>query len=105
MPVSGNKARIGLHDLPGAARNELLGFKEGILRLKITAPPEKGKANKELISFLSQRLDIPKTKLQIVKGQASRDKVITLEGLSQDEVMRRLSSSCGGAGTSKPPRR
>ncbi len=104
MPLSGNKAKILLRVLPGAVRNELLGFREGVLRVRVKAPPEKGRANQELVSFLSQILGLPKGALTIIKGHTSRDKVIAIDGLSQDEVMKRF-SSCGDAGTSKSRRR
>jgi len=105
MPLPENRTKISLHVSPAAARNELLGLREGVLWLKVAAAPEKGKANQEVISFLSQKLGIAKGSLQIVRGHASRNKVIAIEGLSQDELMKRLSSSCGGAGTSRPARR
>ncbi len=104
MPLSGNKAKILLRVLPDAVRNALLGFREGVLRVRVKASPEKGRANQELVSFLSQILSLPRGALTIIKGHTSRDKVIAIDGLSQDEVMRRL-SSCGDAGTSKSRRR
>jgi len=87
--------RIALHVSPGAAKNELLGFKEETLWLKVAAVPRKGEANREVVSFLSRRLGVAKSNLQIVKGYTSRDKVISISGLNQEEVMKRLSSSCG----------
>ena len=76
---------------PNAARSEIAGFADGVLRVKVSAPPVKGKANKELITFLSRRLDVGKDRLCIIKGHAARNKVIAVEGLNQAEVMRRLS--------------
>jgi len=76
---------------PNAARNELAGFSEGVLRVKVAAPPVKGKANKELIAFLAQKLGLSKGDLTILKGHSSRNKLISIAGLSREELTRRLS--------------
>lgn len=76
---------------PNAARNELAGFSEGVLRVKVSAPPVKGKANKELIAFLAQKLGLSKGDLTIIKGHTSRNKVMAIAGLTQEEIARRLS--------------
>ena len=77
---------------PGAGRNEIIGFTEGVLQVKIAAPPEKGKANRELIDFFSRLLDIKKSSITIVKGEASRHKLVAIEGLDPEEIIRFLSS-------------
>ena len=81
---------INVHVQPNARRNEVVGFKEGVLRVKIAAPPVKGKANKELVDFLSKLLGVSKSSITIEKGLTSSRKVIAVEGLSQAEVLRRL---------------
>ena len=68
-----------------------MGFKGELLQVKVAAPPIKGKANKELVSFLSQALGVTKSTLTIVKGHTSRNKVILVAGLSQEDLSRRLS--------------
>jgi len=91
VSFSERQAKISLRVYPNAARNEVVGFSEGVLRVKVSAPPVKGKANKELISFLSQTLGVGKGGLTIIKGHTSRNKVIAIDGLSQEEITRRLS--------------
>jgi uncharacterized protein (TIGR00251 family) len=76
---------------PGAHRNETTGFKDGMLNIRIAAPPDKGKANKELISHLSRVLDISKSSLRLLKGHTSRRKVIAVDGLTEPEIIRRIS--------------
>ena len=76
---------------PGARRNEVLGFSNGVLEVKVAAPPDKGKANKELIDFLSELLEVSQSRLTILRGQTSRSKLIAIDGLSQEEVVKRLS--------------
>lgn len=62
----------------------------GVLQIKVAAPPVKGKANKELITFLSGVLGVSKSSLNLVKGQASRNKVVAVAGLSHDDIIGRL---------------
>ena len=77
---------------PNAARDEITGFAGGVLSVKIAAPPEKGKANKKLIDFLSDKLGVSKSSIRLIRGQTSRRKVIAIDGLSRDEVIRRISA-------------
>lgn len=90
MPVSGSQARISLRVHPNAAENRVMGFAEGVLQVRVSAPPVKGKANQELIAFLSKALGVGKGSLSILKGHTSRNKVIAIDGLSQEEAMKRL---------------
>jgi len=90
VSVVKRETRISLHIYPNAAGNEVVGFTGGVLRVKVSAPPVKGKANRELIAFLSQVLGVGKGTLTIIKGHTSRNKVIAIDGLSQEEVIRRL---------------
>jgi uncharacterized protein (TIGR00251 family) len=76
---------------PNASRNEITGFTDGVLQVKVAAPPVKGKANKELTAFLSRTLGVSKSSISIVKGHTSRNKVIIIDGLSREEIMKRLS--------------
>jgi uncharacterized protein (TIGR00251 family) len=76
---------------PNASRNEITDFTDGVLQVKVAAPPVKGKANKELIAFLSRTLGVSRSSISIVKGHTSRNKVIAIEGLSREEIMKRLS--------------
>ncbi len=83
--------RLEIKITPGAGRNEITGFRDDILHLKIAAPPVRGKANKELIDFLSDVLGVRKSAISILKGETSHRKVISIIGLPQDEILRRLS--------------
>lgn len=81
---------IPVHVQPNARRNEVLGFEDGVLRVRIAAPPVKGKANKELVDFLSKLLGVSKGSITIEKGLTSRRKVIAIYGLSQAKILQRL---------------
>lgn len=82
--------RLSIKVTPNAGRNEITGFKQGVWQIKIGAPPDKGKANKELIDFLSELTGIKKSAILIIKGQTSRNKVIIIEGLTGEEIYQRL---------------
>lgn len=83
-------ARITVRVQPNAKRNEVVRFEDGILYIKVTAPPVKGKANTALLSFLSDILGVSQACLSIDKGATSRRKVIVIEGMSQEEVRARI---------------
>jgi len=78
---------------PGAKRNEILRFENGIWHLKIAAPPIEGKANKELIDFLSEVLDVSKSRISIEKGATNRKKLLVVEGITEAEILKRFQTS------------
>jgi len=90
LSILGSEAKISLRVYPNAIRNEVVGFVGGVLRVKISAPPVKGKANRELLAFLSQLLGISQGALTITKGYTSRNKIVAIDGLSQEESLKRL---------------
>jgi uncharacterized protein (TIGR00251 family) len=85
-----NDARLAVKVTPNAGRSEITGLKDGVLQVRVAAPPDKGKANKELINVLAERLGIRKSAVLIVKGQTSRHKTIIIEGMSGEELLKRI---------------
>jgi uncharacterized protein (TIGR00251 family) len=83
---------LNLKVIPNASCSEITGWKDGVLQVRIAAPPVKGKANKELVAILSRMLGVSKSAITIIKGQASRNKVINIEGLSNEEISERLTT-------------
>jgi uncharacterized protein (TIGR00251 family) len=83
--------RLALKVTPNAGRNEIAGFKEDVLHVRIAAPPDKGKANKELTDFLSDKLGVKKSAISIIKGLTSRNKVLAIAGISREEIIKRVS--------------
>lgn len=88
--TSQNETRLQIRVQPGASRNEIVDFNGEVLRVRIAAPPVRDKANRELIVFLSKTLDVDKSSICIIKGHSSRNKVVSVAGLSQDEIIKRL---------------
>ncbi len=75
---------------PRASRNQVDGFEEDTLRLRVTAPPTEGQANDGVIALLSKTLGVSKSRLEIVRGHSSRNKLVSIETLTEQEVRRRI---------------
>ncbi len=88
--VEKEQSKIAAHIQPNASQNEVVGFKDGVLQVRIAAPPVKGKANQELIKFLSNVLGVSKSNLTIEKGITSKKKTVVIRGLGQEQVARLL---------------
>ncbi len=70
--------------IPRASRSEIVEVLEHEIKMKIKSPPVKGAANKEIISFFSSLLDIPKRDIEIIKGTTSSHKSILFRGKEKD---------------------
>ena len=75
---------------PNASHNEVLGFKDGVWQVRIAAPPIKGKANQELIKYLSHIWGISKRHLTIEKGMTGKLKTIGISRLTPNQVREQL---------------
>jgi len=76
--ADGDKIRLEIKAVPGASKTEFAGVKDGRLRIRLAAAPENGKANAELLNFLSKMLGCPKRDLRFLSGEKSRLKTIVL---------------------------
>jgi uncharacterized protein (TIGR00251 family) len=76
--IDGDTIRLEIKALPGASKTELAGVKDGRLRIRLAAAPEDGKANAELLNFLSRTFNCPKRDVRILSGEKSRSKSIAL---------------------------
>jgi uncharacterized protein (TIGR00251 family) len=83
---SDKKATIEIHLQPGAKRSEIVGFKRDVLYARVTALPQKGQANRALVELMAQTLKVPRSAIDIIRGQSSRSKVIAIRGLTGEEV-------------------
>jgi uncharacterized protein (TIGR00251 family) len=80
------QTRLDIRVHPGAGRNEITGFTDGILGIKLTTQPEKGKANAALVKYLGEALGIAKSRIVIQKGTTSRRKTVVIEGLDMKNI-------------------
>ena len=76
--------KLALKVTPGARKNEILGWEDDypqvgrVLKVKIAAPPVEGKANKEIIAFLSKTLKVTKSTIEVVHGTSGRIKLVEI---------------------------
>ncbi len=78
---------IKIKVLPRASRNQILGYEAGVLRVKLTAPPVEGKANKALVQLLAKTLGIPKRDIEIISGEHSSEKMLKISGCCLDDIL------------------
>ena len=79
---------------PGASKNEIVGIQEDALKIKISAPPVQGKADKALIGFLAKELGVKKSEVEIISGHTSKIKKIKVlgEGVKIEKNLQRFLS-------------
>jgi uncharacterized protein (TIGR00251 family) len=75
---------------PGASRTELVGRHGSAWKVRVSAAPERGRANEAVVALLAKRLRVPRASVSLVSGHAGRDKVVELHGLDEAEAERRL---------------
>ena len=81
LPVSTaaeRDATLKVRVQPKASRNQVDGYADGTVRLRVTAPPEGGKANLAVVELLAETLGIPKSRIKVVRGHASRQKLVSV---------------------------
>ena len=82
--------QIRLHVQPRAKRCEISGVHNGALKIKATAPPVDDAANRAVIEYLADRLGIPRSRLSILSGARSRNKILDIKGMSLENFHKRL---------------
>lgn len=84
--------RVHLRVQPGSSKKEIIYYpgRNSTKKIKVylNAPPEKGKANKELVKFLAGKLNISKSNIRIISGERSKDKVIEIKGVSATDFLK-----------------
>jgi uncharacterized protein len=78
------EARIRLQ--PRARRDEVVGERAGAIVIRVTAPPVDGRANAALCAFVARAANVAPSRVSVVRGQTSRDKVVRVEGVAQDAL-------------------
>jgi hypothetical protein len=77
---------------PGARKPGVLGEQAGALKVAVSAAPQDGKANKALVELLRQALGLKRSQVELVSGQASRDKRFVIRGLTANDLQQRLAA-------------
>lgn len=76
--------------IPKASRNEIVGWENDELKVRLAAVPEKGEANAELLRYLAGIFNVGKSKVQLVQGETSRHKRVCVTGLSMNQIQEKL---------------
>lgn len=82
--------KLGIKVVPGAARTELSGWLGDVLKVRIAAPAEQGRANRALVQLLANTLDVHRRQVRICSGSGAQRKVVEIDGLTRDEIHARL---------------
>ena len=85
-------ADLQVRVVPRAKRNAIELDGDGGIKVRVTAVPERGKANAAVIALIAKALSVPKRNVEVVRGHTSRDKTISIDGVTRDEALRRLAA-------------
>jgi hypothetical protein len=80
---------------PGARKNGVVGGHAGYLKVAVTAPPERGLANKALVGTLAQALSVKRSHIELLAGASSHAKQFLIRGLPLAELRTKLASLLG----------
>ena len=89
MTQSANERTVvfPVYVVPRAAKNEIVGVEGETLKVRVTAPPVKGKANEALVRLLAKTLRLRKNQVEIVAGHRARHKMVRAEGIDENAVL------------------
>lgn len=82
--------RVTIRVVPRASKNEIVGMVDGVLKVRITAPPVDGAANAEIIKLFSKTFGVSRSDVTIVSGETSRNKRIIIANLSQSKFEEKI---------------
>lgn len=91
--MSAASTRLRLRVSPGSGRAEIVGRHGDAWKVRVTAPPEHGKANDAVLRLVADTVSVPLSAVAIVSGHSVRDKIIELTGVGPALIDRRLASA------------
>jgi uncharacterized protein YggU (UPF0235/DUF167 family) len=83
--------RISVRVTPGAREDVVSGWRDGTLLVRVRAAPEHSKANDAVCRLLARALGVPGSHVRIARGATSRQKLLDIEGLDEEAILRKLS--------------
>jgi uncharacterized protein len=86
--------KLQIKVIPSSSNNSIAGWLEDTLKVKVTAAPEKGKANKAVIKVLEKALDLAKGSVNITSGTTSTRKTVEIRGEDGDLINKKLADIC-----------
>lgn len=85
-----SKSRISVRVRAGAHRDEVVGVVDGVLLVRVAAPAHEGRANRALCRLLAERLAVAPSRVTIARGGRSREKLVEVDGIEQENANRAL---------------
>ncbi len=89
----GSAATLSVRIQPRASKNGIVLMEDGGLKIRLTAPPVDGAANEALVRFLADTLSVPKAQVGILSGHTAKNKIVRIEGISQEEAEQMLNKA------------
>lgn len=83
---------LSLRIQPRASKNEIVTMENGGLKIRLTAPPVDNAANEALIRFLSETLAVSRSRIEIISGHTSREKIVRIHGITEVDAKRMLNT-------------
>jgi len=81
--------RLKVRVTPRGSKDEVIGWRDDTLAIKLTAPPVEGAANRACMDFLAKLLGLKRSQITLVFGEKSRDKTFEIEGIADSEIRSR----------------
>jgi uncharacterized protein (TIGR00251 family) len=88
--MTGQSALLSIRVQPRAKRDEVVGERAGAIVIRLKAPPVDGKANAALIAFIANAANVPRSRVEIVRGATAREKVVRVAGIAEKDLRRAL---------------
>ena len=81
-----NGLTLNIYVVPRSSKSEIIGIYNDSLKIKLKSPPVDNAANEELVRFLTLKLKIPKSNIEIIKGQNQKKKIISISGCHLNDI-------------------
>lgn len=89
--------RLAVRVTPRAGQDRIDAMRDGVLRVRLAAPPVDGQANEALVRLLARTLGVPPRDVRVTRGESSRNKLVEIVGLDADAIQQRLETAAGRA--------
>jgi uncharacterized protein (TIGR00251 family) len=86
-------AHVSVRLQPRASRDEISGLRDGVLVVRVTAPPVDGRANAALCKLIARRAGVAPSRVSVVRGERSRDKLVLVAGIEPDALAAALADA------------
>lgn len=83
-------ATLSVRVVPRSSREGVAGYEGGVVRIRLNAPPVEGRANEALARFLARALGVSRSRVSLVSGEAGRNKIVRIAGVTRAEALRAL---------------